>query len=150
MSLYPYVMKALPFPVGNPRVITRETLLQEGGPPLPWRAPQPYRGLLLVRVLPPLGARALRVPLLPYRTRDGRLAFPLCARCADNCQQRACRHTDRQRSWTAAYTHAELNRALELGYLVIDVFEVGNLGWAKNSMMMWIFAHTHVPTGVAL
>ena len=120
-------MKVNGFPVGHPQVLTRETLLQPPNAPLPWCSPaqNTFKGLLLVRVLPPDPAQhQLRIPLLPYRTRDGRLTFPLCARCADNRQQRSCQHTDEQRSWVCAYTHVELNRGLELGYKVIDLFEV--------------------------
>ncbi|KAL3108061.1 hypothetical protein niasHT_018769 [Heterodera trifolii] len=55
---------------------------------------------------------------------DGRLIFGLCARCADLRQQRICHHAERERAWTAAYTHAELNRALSIGYRVLNVHEV--------------------------
>uniref|UniRef100_A0A183CAP2 DNA-directed DNA polymerase n=1 Tax=Globodera pallida TaxID=36090 RepID=A0A183CAP2_GLOPA len=121
VSLYPYVMKVNPFPVGNPRVLTREVLLEPPTAPLPWTAPTEFRGLLLVRVLAP---GDIRIPLLGYRTKDGRFTFPLCATCADRRQQRPCRHSPEKRSWVTAYTHVELNRALELGYQVTDVFEV--------------------------
>ncbi|KAL3088910.1 hypothetical protein niasHT_028686 [Heterodera trifolii] len=123
VSLYPYVMKANRFPVGNPRVLTREVLLHPPTTPLPWTAPENniFRGLLLVRVLAP---RNIRVPLLGYRTKDGRFTFPLCAWCADRRQQRPCRHGDDKRSWVTAYTHVELNKALQLGYVVTDLFEV--------------------------
>jgi hypothetical protein len=77
-----------------------------------------------VRVLPPQG---LRLALLPYRTRDGRLTFPLCAQCAeDGLVNQQCPHQLdwRKRSWVCAYTHAELNAGLALGYTVQDAFEV--------------------------
>ncbi|KAL3075850.1 hypothetical protein niasHT_032053 [Heterodera trifolii] len=123
VSLYPHVMKANRFPVGNPRVVTREVLLHPPTAPLPWTSPEnnSFRGLLLVRVLAP---RNIRVPLLGYRTKDGRFTFPLCGWCADRRQQRPCRHGDDRRSWVTAYTHVELNKALQLGYVVTDLFEV--------------------------
>ncbi|KAL3124876.1 hypothetical protein niasHT_001079 [Heterodera trifolii] len=123
VSLYPYVMKANFFPVGNPRVLTREVLLRPPTAPLPWTAPEnnTFRGLLLVRVLAP---RNIRVPLLGYRTKDGRFTFPLCEWCADRRQQRPCHHGDDKRSWVTSYTHPELNKALQLGYVVNDFFEV--------------------------
>lgn len=110
-----------PFPVGNPRVLTQETLLVES--PVPWSyvGQNKYRGLLLVRLLPPAH---LTIPLLAYRTKDGRLTFPLCALCADRKQQHPCTHDDQQRSWKSAYTHVEVNKALELGYKVLNIFEV--------------------------
>ena len=119
-------MKTGDFPAGHPEVLTRERLIPES-PPLPWLRPvhNPYRGLLLVRVLPP---QDLALPLLPYRTQDGRLTFPLCSSCAESRQQRRpCEHRNWiERSWVAAFTHMELNRALQLGYRVCDIFEVWN------------------------
>ena len=125
VSLYPFVMKTGLFPVGHPEVFTRERLIPDS-PPLPWTrsAQNPYRGLLLLRVLPP-SDDSLSIPLLPYRTHDGRLTFPLCAKCAELRQLGPCEHfQDNDRSWVAAYTHQELNRALDLGYHVTDLFEV--------------------------
>ncbi|KAL3100353.1 hypothetical protein niasHT_029057 [Heterodera trifolii] len=111
--------------LGNPRVLTREVLLQPPTTPLPWTCSSnnTFRGLLLVRVLAP---RLIRVPLLGYRTKDGRFTFPLCAWCADRRQQRPCQHDNYKRSWVCAYTHVELNKALQLGYIVVDLFEVWN------------------------
>lgn len=128
VSLYPFVMKRRSFPLGDPRVITAEAIAGRPSPQAPWtRAAQnPYKGLLLVRVLPP---RSLRRPLLPYRTCAGaRLVFPLCAACAETRQQRRrCVHTAHERAWTAAFTHFELNAALERGYSVVSVHEVSLL-----------------------
>jgi len=116
-------MKARSFPIGHPSVLTREVLLSSTS--LPWTSTEQniYQGLLLVRVLPPTTLNGLP-PLLAYRTYDGVLTFPFCSTCANNKQQRHCRHGDRQRSWVSGYTHVELNRAIELGYKVIDIHEV--------------------------
>lgn len=114
-------MKARPFPVGNPKVLTQESLLRETPPPWRVSGQNPYRGLLLVRVLAPVN---LRIPLLPYRTQDGRLTFPLCATCADRKIQRICTHGAGQRAWKTAYTHVELNKALDMGYTVLNIYEV--------------------------
>ncbi|KAL3071911.1 hypothetical protein niasHS_016512 [Heterodera schachtii] len=144
VSLYPYCMKARPFPIGTPHVWTGEQLWQAGAqvfeasapppaglcppPALPWRRPEdnPFRGFLFCRVLPPTAEElGDREPLLPYRTQaDGRLIFGLCSRCSELRQQRICHHTERERAWTAAYTHVELNRALSIGYRVLNVHEV--------------------------
>uniref|UniRef100_A0A914P3H5 Uncharacterized protein n=1 Tax=Meloidogyne incognita TaxID=6306 RepID=A0A914P3H5_MELIC len=87
-------MKAREFPIGHPTILTRETLLDS----LPWTRPNDnvYKGLLLVRVVPPASIRGLP-PLLGYRTHDGRLTFPLCAACADDRQQHQCHHSEKQR-----------------------------------------------------
>uniref|UniRef100_A0A914NER9 DNA-directed DNA polymerase n=1 Tax=Meloidogyne incognita TaxID=6306 RepID=A0A914NER9_MELIC len=131
VSLYPYVMKSRPFPVGHPHVLTRETLLDpsnNNNNPLPWTNPEHniYKGLLLVKIEPPTCLPGNLPPLLPYRTHDGRLTFPLCARCADDKQQQPCTHSNRERSWLTGYTHVELNAGLEHGYKVVDIYEVWN------------------------
>jgi len=139
-------MKARPYPLGHPEVLTRERLLTGGPgsaaaaarrcPPLPWKrvADNPFTGFLLCRVCPPTG-RVLgeRKPVLPMRTSGGgtgadqRLVFALCRSCANSGAGQSpppCRHSKHQRSWVAGYTHFELNKALELGYTVIDLYEV--------------------------
>ena len=119
-------MKSKQFPIGHPVVLTRETLLKPPNAPFPWTLPEhnTYKGLLLVRVLPPTTIMQGTPPLLGYRTHDGRLTFPLCAACADNKEQHICHHGDKKRSWVSGYTHVELNKALQLGYKVVDVHEV--------------------------
>lgn len=127
VSLYPWVMKYGSFPLGHPRVLTREQLLPKHATELPWQRAeqQPYRGFVKCRVLPPRGRLpGARPPLLPYRCADHRLVFTLCRSCAERRQQRQCRHDNAQRSWIASYTHEELNKALSLGYRVLDLFEV--------------------------
>lgn len=145
VSLYPYVMKYRPFPLGHPEILTREQLIQAPDAPstsqqqqqqLPWTRPEhnPYTGFLLCRVLPPRAAELAgpdgdrdRPPLLPMRTKDDRLVFGLCRTCAERKQQRPCAHAEAQRSWVAAYSHFELNAALQHGYRVTDLFEVSSL-----------------------
>jgi hypothetical protein len=123
-------MKYGAMPLGHPRVLTREQLMPLHEAQLPWTSPeeQPYRGFLHCLVLAPQRMPGGRPALLPYRTSDRRLVFTCCGACAERRQQRPCRHTPRQRAWTAAYTHVELNRALALGYQVLDLFEVEGEG----------------------
>jgi DNA polymerase type B, organellar and viral len=120
-SLYPAMMKYRAYPMHNPLVLTREQLVLVS--PLPWTVPanNRWQGILHVRVLPP---QNLRRPVLPYRTTDGQLHFTLCARCSELEQQERCRHAPHLRAWIAGYPHDELNKALSLGYVVLDVFEV--------------------------
>lgn len=125
-------MKYRPFPLGYPDVLTRETLLVDAGGGLPWTAPahNPYKGFLLCRVLPPRSAvLGERKPVLPMRTsagKDQRLVFTLCRKCANLCAQQhhPCTHSARERSWIAAYSHFELNKALSVGYRVTELYEV--------------------------
>ena len=114
-------MKYCEFPIGYPTLLARETFANMQ----PWTKPEdnPYKGIIYCRVVAP---DHLKRPLLPYRTQDKRLVFPLCRRCADEHNQlQPCRHEDdRDRSWVEGFTHAELNKALSLGYVVREVFEV--------------------------
>ena len=114
-------MKYCSFPTGYPKVHARETFANVA----PWTQPEHngYKGLIYCRVRAPT---SLLRPLLPYRTIDGRLVFPLCRRCADErIQLQQCPHTtDSDRTWAEAFTHEELNKALALGYIVTEVYEV--------------------------
>ena len=114
-------MKYGEFPIGYPEVFSRETFATEPQ----WTRPDQnrFKGLIYCRVRAP---QTLRRPLLPYRTPDGRLVFPLCRKCADErIQLIACPHTsDKERTWSEAYTHLELNKALSIGYVVTEVYEV--------------------------
>lgn len=139
-------MKYRPFPVGHPQIYTREVLIcgcpqeQQRCPPLPWIGADqnPFRGFLLCRVCPPLPAvLGARKPLLPMRTRKERLVFTLCRTCAERERSSPpCRHPAGQRSWVAAYTHFELNKALEIGYTVTDLFEVCS---CPPSFIFWAY-----------
>ena len=113
-------MKYCEFPIGHAKVYARETFAEAEE----WTKPEnnPYKGLIYCKVKAP---KNLRRPLLPHRTPDGRLVFPLCRRCADERNQHKCSHTsDEDRCWIEGFTHAELNKALEIGYTVSDIYEV--------------------------
>jgi len=62
-------------------------------------------------------------PVLPYRA-NKKLLFPLCATCALNRQQDPCQHSAEDRALTGAWVTLELKKALELGYRILDVYEV--------------------------
>ncbi|KAL3083605.1 hypothetical protein niasHT_038730 [Heterodera trifolii] len=90
-----------------------------------WTKPEhlSYQGLYRVRVIPP---RGLRIPVLPMKI-DERLLFSCCHRCAalfrksvTRCAHK-CEHSEQQRAFTGNFTHIELEKALEMGY-VIDRF----------------------------
>ena len=122
-------MKYCEFPTGYPTLLGRETF----GNMQPWTKPEdnPYKGIIYCRVLAP---DHLKRPLLSYRTKDGRLVFPLCRRCSDERNQlQPCTHENKDRSWTGGFTHSELNKALALGYIVLEVFEVHYYDkWARQ------------------
>lgn len=111
-SLYPFVLKHRPFPMGHPEIITEN-----------FEEISNYFGLIQCQVLPP---RGLYHPVLPYRT-GGKLLFPLCRTCAQKlCQdpQYRCQHTDSERCITGTWVTSELQKALECGYQLKKIYEV--------------------------
>ena len=116
-------MKYCEFPIGYPTLLARETFSTMQ----PWTKPadNQYKGIIFCRVRAP---PTLKRPLLPHRTPDGRLVFPLCRKCADERNQyfKCEHHEDSDRTWVEGFTHSELNKALALGYVVPEVFEVHN------------------------
>ena len=115
-SLYPWCNKMTRTVTGHPRIIT-ENFEEDLSV---------YFGLIKCTVLPP---RGLFHPVLPYRT-QGKLMFPLCKQCADDCHQDVCTHDDNTRAIQGTWCSVELEKALEKGYKVLKVHEV------------WHFSHT--------
>uniref|UniRef100_A0AC35EU71 DNA-directed DNA polymerase n=1 Tax=Panagrolaimus sp. PS1159 TaxID=55785 RepID=A0AC35EU71_9BILA len=117
VSLYPWVMKHCSFPLGHPRVFTWECFREQV-----WSksSDNPYKGFILCTILPP---RRLEPALLPYKSENGNLVFCLCRTCSDE-ENPVCSHSADERSWTATFTHAELNEALDLGYKATTIYEV--------------------------
>lgn len=109
-----------------------------------------------------MAPQTLQRPLLPYRTKKERLVFCLCAKCADNeVKDNNCKHSVKQRSWISGYTHVELNKALSIGYSVLEVHEVWNYTmWASrenknslfegyvNTFLKWKVESTGYPASV--
>ena len=116
-SLYPWVNKACVYPIGHPRIITQPTDQNI----------RSYFGLALVDILPP---SELFHPVLPVRS-GGKLTFPLCVACVKEQQacpmlERSwvCHHTDRERMLRGTWCTPEIQKALEVGYTMIKVYEV--------------------------
>ena len=79
-----------------------------------------YFGLIKCTILPPHG---LLHPVLPYRTPEN-LMFPLCKTCADTKNQNPCTHTDQERAIRGTWCHVEVMKAIEKGYVVLNIHEV--------------------------
>ena len=77
-------------------------------------------GVSQVRILPP---KQLYHPVLPYLS-NGKLKFPLCARCAELESQASCKCGDRDRCLTGTWCTPEIEKAVERGYVVQKIFEV--------------------------
>ncbi|KAK3733444.1 hypothetical protein QZH41_018627 [Actinostola sp. cb2023] len=113
-SLYPSVMlSGGAYPVGHPTLIRRdfETPLTEH-----------YYGFNKVKVLPP---RHLYIPVLPSHIQN-KLMFVLCRTCAEQLRQTKgrCCHNAEERALVGTWTTPELKKAVALGYVVLDVYEV--------------------------
>ena len=108
-SLYPYVNKSKLYPIFHPHIITRD-----------FETIDKYFGIALVKILPP---RNLYIPVLPYRC-NGKLTFPLCAKCANTNQLTPCRCTDNDRALIGTYVTLELHKAITKGYKMLKIYEV--------------------------
>ena len=60
-------------------------------------------------------------PILPVRI--NKLIFPLCGTCALH-QQEKCQHSDDERSIFGTWTSVEVQKAIEHGYKIIEVYEI--------------------------
>jgi hypothetical protein len=109
-SLYPWVNKYCTYPIHHPTILTENLTCDI----------KQYEGLLKCSVLPP---RKLYHPVLPYRS-NGKLMFTLCATCADTLAQTPCNHSDTERSLAGTWVSVELQKACDLGYKVMEVYEV--------------------------
>ena len=107
-SLYPWVMKYCSYPVGHPTIILKE-----------FRDVKEYYGLIKCKVLPP---KDLCHPLLPVKV-DNKLMFPLCFTCA-KFRNGNFTHNENQRCFTGTWVTEEIQKAVELGYKILEIYEV--------------------------
>ena len=137
-SLYPDILKYKRFPVGHPKKITRDMdqlflrpckgncFYYSPCPGVHWELP--YFGVMKVTVLPPTD---LLHPVLPLKC-NGKLKFPLCYKCAYNETQEMCQCLDSERMFTHTYCTPELEVAMNMGYIIIQIHEV--LHWPETEM----------------
>ncbi|XP_049825039.1 uncharacterized protein LOC126265968 [Aethina tumida] len=111
-SLYPFVCKYGRFPLGHPTIYVgsaaRDIDLST------------VDGMVKCKILPPA---QLYHPVLPVRMK-GKLMFALCNSCGESSQQRECCHTEEERLFIGTWVIAEVLKALEKGYRLVEVFEV--------------------------
>ena len=110
ISLYTRVNRCKVVPIGHPRIITKNFDADISS----------YFGLIKCTMLPP---RGLFHPVLPYRT-QGKLMFALCKTCANTCNQTPCTHSDQERAIQGTWCSAELVKALEKSYRILQMHEV--------------------------
>ena len=57
--------------------------------------------------------------------------FPLCKTCADTKNPNPCTHTDQERAIRGTWCHIEVMKAIEKGYVVLNLHEVWH--WEETS-----------------
>jgi len=50
--------------------------------------------------------------------------FPLCPACADTRNQGTCTHSDEERCIFGTWVVDEVRKAIEMGYVLVEVYEV--------------------------
>ena len=111
-SLYPFVQKSFDYPLGHPNIYVGQECLDVNV--------LNVFGLVKCKVLPPKG---LLFPVLPSQI-NGKLMFVLCRTCAE-LNQSSCDHKDEEdRCLRETWVSEELKKAIELGYIVKEIYEV--------------------------
>ncbi|KAL0150350.1 hypothetical protein M9458_054352 [Cirrhinus mrigala] len=119
-SLYPYCQARKSYPIGHPEIIHSDFENIEN-----------YYGFIKAKMLPP---RKLLHPVLPLRS-AGQLMFPLCCTCAETQSKvLPCAHTDDERAITGTWVSLELLKAIEKGYVVVNVYEVWHFSQRSDSL----------------
>ena len=135
-SLYPDILKYQKFPVGHP-----EKILKDFSPVnyvvcdktcsysscTGYHANFPYFGIVKAKFLPP---KRLLHPVLPVKC-NNKLKFPLCYNCAVN-DNKECQCDDEKRSFVHIYCTSEVDVALNVGYKIVEIFEV--LHWKEYDL----------------
>ncbi|XP_049823361.1 uncharacterized protein LOC109607458 [Aethina tumida] len=111
-SLYPFVCKYGRFPLGHPTIHVGSAAQDINL--------STVDDMVKCKILPPT---QLYHPVLPVRMK-GKLMFALCNSCGESSQQRECCHSEEERLFTGTWVIAEVLKALEKGYRIVEVFEV--------------------------
>ena len=119
MTLYPYICKTGVFPVGHPSIYVGaecKEFMRGFTNPM-----ENIKGIVKAKELPP---QNLYTPLLPERIHN-RLVFALCRSCVEDMTETDCNHENiEDRCFTGAWVSLELEKAVELGYTILEVYTV--------------------------
>ena len=110
-SLYPHVQKKFEYPTQHPTILRGDACKDVD---LNF-----VFGLIKCKILPPTN---LLFPVLPFRSE--KLTFPLCRTCVLKQQQQTCNHNDEERVLYGTWTSVEVQKALELGYRILALYEI--------------------------
>ena len=80
-----------------------------------------FEGLVKCKVLPHY--ISLYIPLLPSHI-NKKLLFVLCRKCAETENQSICNHSADDRYLSGTLVSVELQKAVEIGYTLLNVYEV--------------------------
>ena len=126
-SLYPWVNKTAYYPLKHPTI-----LFEPANQDL-----NDYFGIALVTILPP---RGLYHPVLPVRS-GGKLTFPLCMACVREQQPKPllersahCNHTDQERQLRGTWCTPEIQKAVDMGYVLVHIHEVWHFAKKKRGL----------------
>jgi hypothetical protein len=112
VSLYPTAMFYDKYPIGHPTKIINPNYYDKN-----------WFGLIKCKVLAP---KNLYHPVLPTKIKMAKaekLVFTLCPKCVV-LNHRECQHTEENRSFTGTWASVEIEKAIEKGYKILDVYEV--------------------------
>lgn len=110
-SLYPYVNKYCAYPKSHPKIYRGDECLKVNILNI--------HGIIKCKILPP---KTLFHPVLPLKIFD-RMVMTLCRTCGENKLQ-TCSHENNERALVGTWVIAEVQLALEMGYLIVDTFEI--------------------------
>lgn len=108
--------------VGHPTKILKPTCFDKN-----------WFGLIKCKVSAP---KNLYVPVLPVKVKmdkSEKLLFPLCLKCAEN-EQREYNHNEVECQFVGTWSTIEVNKAIEKGYKIIEIYEVWDL---EKSNTLW-------------
>ena len=77
--------------------------------------------MIKCKILPPSD---IYIPVIPARI-NNKLIFTLCSKCALE-QTSNCNHSTDERALTGTWVSLEINKAIEIGYKIIKIYEIWN------------------------
>ena len=111
ISLYPYVQKRGKYPAGHPQILINDECGSVNV--------KDIFGLIKCNILPP---RNLYFTVLTVCVHEK--LFPLCYTCAAANNLERCDHSENQRSIMGTWTSIEINKAIEKGYPILNIYEI--------------------------
>ena len=131
VSLYPSCMVDDEYPVGEPEFIDMNDI------PRPFNL-NDYFGIISCEVTAP---EKLYIPVLPHKTKAGKLTFPLCTECVEN-KITICTHfNQRCRNLIGCWTSVELELAVSEGYIIQQVYQIYHYKERTRSLFKAFILH---------